>query len=62
MPLMSDRGLEEPVPDSMEQDQDAISGATESADTQPADTPLEADEADVAEQARELDLGEEDYR
>jgi hypothetical protein len=62
IPQMSDMGLEEPVPDSVEQDQDAIRVADEPAGTQPADRPFEADEADVAEQGQEFELGEDDYR
>jgi len=56
-------GLERPVADSVEQGQDAISGTNEQ-DTSPSpeELPLEADEADAAEQARELDLDDDDYR
>lgn len=72
---MSDRSLEEPVADSLEQHQEVIPGPDEageldldeagpsgSASRQVPSVPLEADEADVAEQARELDLPEDDYR
>ncbi len=77
---MSDRNLEEPVADSLEQHQEVIpgpdeareldldesalseSGRSESASSQVPGVPLEADEADVAEQARGLDLPEDDYR
>ena len=62
---MTDKGLEEPLPDSFEQHQDAIPGSgefEESDDSRSAGTPLEADEADVAEQARGLDFAEDDYR
>jgi hypothetical protein len=56
-------GLERPVPDSVEQGQDAISGTNEQETAEvPAELPLEADEADAAEQARELDLDDDDYR
>jgi hypothetical protein len=56
-------GLERPVPDSVEQNQDAITGTDE--DTEGPETdevPLEADPADAAEQSRELDLDDDDYR
>ncbi len=77
---MSDRSLEEPVADSLEQHQEVIPGPdeageldldesarsesapSESASSQVPGVPLEADEADVAEQARGLDLPEDDYR
>jgi hypothetical protein len=57
---MSDMGLERPVADSVEQDQDAIPGAEEPAERH--ELPLEADEADAAEQDRDLGLDEDDYR
>jgi hypothetical protein len=59
---MSDQDLEGPVPDVVEQQQEAISGADEPDGSQPYDMPLEADEADVAEQGRGVDLEEDDYR
>jgi hypothetical protein len=60
---MTDRGLDEPVPDVVEQSQEAVPGADDSDQTElPSQLPLEADEADAAEQAREVELGEEDYR
>ena len=56
-------GLERPVPDSIEQNQDATTGADEQSEgPEPEEVPLEADPADAAEQARELDLDEDDYR
>jgi hypothetical protein len=59
---MNDMGLERPVPDSVEQDQDVIPEDEEPADELPREVPLEADEADRAEQERELELDEDDYR
>jgi hypothetical protein len=60
---MTDAGLDEPVPDVLEQGQEVVPGAdeSESADL-PDELPFEANEADAAEQAREVDLGEEEYR
>ncbi len=55
-------GLEEPVPDSVEQKQDAIPAAHEDENESAPQLPLEADEADAAEQAQELDLDDDDYR
>ena len=59
---MSDRGLERPLPDSVEQDQDVIPDDDEPDNDVPRERPLEADEADRAEQERVLDLDEDDYR
>ena len=60
---MSDMDLERPVPDSVEQDQDAIPDA-EQRDHVGArrEVPLEADPADAAEQERELGGDDDDYR
>jgi hypothetical protein len=60
---MSDMGLERPVDDSVEQDQDVIPGEAELDDNDLShELPLEADEADAAEQDRALGLDEDDYR
>ena len=59
---MSDQDLEAPVPDVVEQQQEAIPGTDEPDGGQPHDMPLEADAADVAEQGRGVDLEEDDYR
>lgn len=60
---MSDMGLERPVDDSVEQDQDAIPGGAELDESgPPREVPLEVDEADAAEQERVLNLDEDDYR
>jgi hypothetical protein len=55
--------LERPVADSVEQDQDVISDDGELiTDDMRHELPLEADEADAAEQDRDLGLDEDDYR
>jgi hypothetical protein len=60
---MSEMGLERPVDDSVEQDQDAIpDGEGPDEVNLSHEVPLEADEADAAEQERELSLDEDDYR
>jgi hypothetical protein len=60
---MNDMGLERPVPDSVDQDQDVIPDDEEpDGEELPREVPLEADEADRAEQERVLDLDEDDYR
>ncbi len=60
---MSDPSLDEPVPDVVDQRTDAVPDADESDETElPDAVPLEADAADAAEQAREVGLGEEEYR
>jgi hypothetical protein len=57
---MSDMGLEAPDADAVEQDRDAIPGPGEADEL--AEIPLEASQADTAEQARELSLDDDDYR
>jgi hypothetical protein len=59
---MTDAGLNEPVPDVLEQRQEAVPGVQHEDTDLPEELPFEADEADAAEQAREVELGEEDYR
>jgi hypothetical protein len=60
---MSDMGLEQPLDDAVEQNQDVIPDEDEPDDGGlPPEIPLEADEADAAEQERALSLDEEDYR
>ncbi|HEY7144043.1 MAG TPA: hypothetical protein VH637_07325 [Streptosporangiaceae bacterium] len=51
--------IERPEADSAEQDQDAAPGG---ADQQRADVPFEADAADAADQGREVEPGDDDYR
>jgi hypothetical protein len=55
---MSERDLENPVPDAEEQRR----AVAENGDETPADLPLDVDEADAAEQRREVKLDEDDYR
>jgi hypothetical protein len=56
-------GLERPVADSVEQSRDVIAEGAEPDDYgRPREVPLEADEADAAEQERALGLDEDDYR
>ena len=60
---MSDMGLERPVADSVEQRQDVIPDDSGSeVYNRPREVPLEADEADAAEQERALGHDEDDYR
>jgi hypothetical protein len=59
---MTERELDEPVPDVLEQHQEVLPDEDESDETELQELPLEADEADVAEQAREVRLSDEDYR
>jgi hypothetical protein len=60
---MSDPSLDEPVPDLLDQRTDAVLDADDLDETELPDVvPLEADAADTAEQAREVGLGEEEYR
>jgi hypothetical protein len=63
---MTDRHLDEPVPDVVEQSQEVEPRADDTDEADDVDllkvVPLEADPADAAEQAREVELGEDDYR
>jgi hypothetical protein len=60
---MSDMGLEAPDADSAEQKQDAVVEPAEDDETAAkAEPPLEANEADAAEQDRALDSDEDEYR
>jgi hypothetical protein len=59
---MSDMGLERPVADSVEQSQDVIDDQADRDDDRPREVPLEADQADTAEQERALRPDEDDYR
>jgi hypothetical protein len=57
---MSERDLEKPAPDS--EDQQWAEDAEAGADKESAELPLDVDEADAAEQRREVKLDEDDYR
>jgi hypothetical protein len=60
---MTDNDREEPIPDVVEQNQLVTTKPEESDETElPGRVPLEADQADAAEQAREVTLDEDDYR
>ena len=59
---MTDAGLNEPIPDVVEPGQEAVPGVQHEDAGLPEELPFEADEADAAEQAREVELGEDDYR
>jgi hypothetical protein len=60
---MSDMGLEQPEDDTVEQDQDVVpNGAELDQGNLPHEVPLEADEADAAEQERAVSVDEDDYR
>jgi hypothetical protein len=60
---MTDSGYEEPIADVVEQNQPAAPRPDESDEPRMLDKlPLEADAADAAEQAREVELDEDDYR
>ena len=63
---MPDRSLDDPVPDVVEQSQEVVPSANDADELEAADllevVPLEANPADAAEQAREVEFGEDDYR
>lgn len=54
--------LEQPVPDAVEQHTDAVPGDSDSGPGPAGERPLEADEADTAEQLRDLGPDDEEYR
>ena len=58
---MSDNDIERPEADSVEQDQDVIPDADENSGTQ-EEVPLEADEADAAEQRAVVKSDDDEYR
>jgi hypothetical protein len=57
---MSDMSLEAPDADSAEQELDAVPAAGEPESL--LEVPLEANQADTAEQARDLGLDDDEYR
>jgi hypothetical protein len=60
---MTDKGLEAPDADAAEQEQDAIPELEDDDELEELEEfPLEANEADTAEQAREVSLDDDDYR
>jgi len=60
---LGEHSLDEPVADQIEQQQEAVPDAAEPGESDlPVRVPLEADEADAAEQAREVATGEDEYR
>jgi hypothetical protein len=60
---MTEPSLDEPVPDVVEQHQQAVPDDDESPEAELSPRfPLEADPADAAEQSRIVELGEDEYR
>jgi hypothetical protein len=59
---MSESDPEKPVPDSVDQQWDTADDTDAPAGGEPGDLPLDVDEADAAEQQREVGLDEDDYR
>jgi hypothetical protein len=59
---MSERDLETPAPDSEDQQWAGGDDSDAGAEKEPVDLPLDVDEADAAEQHREVKLDEDDYR
>jgi hypothetical protein len=59
---MSESDLERPEPDSEDQRWAAAEDGEAPAEKEPADLPLDVNEADAAEQRREVKLDEDDYR
>ncbi len=59
---MTEKGIEAPVDDAIEQEQSVRREEDSEREDWPAEVPLDADEADTAEQGRTVDLDEDDYR
>lgn len=59
---MSESDLEKPVPDADEQRRDLVEDESEPSGEVPASLPFDVNEADAAEQHREVTLDEDDYR
>lgn len=59
---MSESDLEKPVPDSVDEQWDTAGDADAPAGEDPGDLTLDVNEADAAEQHREVKLDEDDYR
>jgi hypothetical protein len=59
---MTEKGIEAPVDDAIEQGQSVRQEEDPEREDWPAEVPLDADEADAAEQGRTVDLDEDDYR
>jgi hypothetical protein len=61
---MTEHRIEAPVDDAIEQEQSVDPAGNDEAEDEdwPAEIPLDANEADAAEQVRRVDLDEDDYR
>jgi hypothetical protein len=59
---MSESDLEKPVPGNGDEPWDAASEPEPLAESEPEELPFDANEADAAEQHREVRLDEDDYR
>ncbi len=59
---MTEKGIEAPVDDAIEQEQSLRPEDDSEREDWPTEVPLDADEADAAEQGRTVDLDEDDYR
>ena len=59
---MTERELDEPVADVVEQHQEVVPDEVEPDETEAGELPLEANEADVADQARTVRPSDDDYR
>ena len=58
---MTDRGMETPLDDALEQQRDVVE-TDEEPDEQRSELPFDANEADAAEQERTVQDDEDDYR
>jgi hypothetical protein len=59
---MSESDLERPLPDSEDERLAGAEDADAASEKEPAELPLDVNEADAAEQQREVKLDEDDYR
>jgi hypothetical protein len=59
---LSERDIEKPADDALEQERELVEDGDEEVPPERAELPFDANEADVAEQERTVDDSDDDYR
>jgi hypothetical protein len=59
---LSERDIEKPADDALEQERDLVEGGDEEVPPQRDELPFDANEADAVEQERTVDDSDDDYR